>query len=57
MRVGAGRVRVELGAGAGRVQVEKLCLRVLSVEPKHINNQLKNCKTCGCTEIVYQHCA
>jgi len=31
------RVRVELAAGARRARVEKFFVRVLSLEPKHIN--------------------
>jgi len=56
----AGRVRVELGAGAGRARVEKFFVRVTECwSEAHELNQLKIRKTRGCTvtRVVCQYCA
>ena len=50
--------RVALGTAAGQARVEKFILRVTECWAKaHKLNQLKHRKTCGCTEVVCQHCA
>ena len=50
VELAAGRVRVVLGAGAGRARVEKFFVRVTQCLAKaHELNQLKNRKTRGCT--------
>jgi len=48
--------RIELAAGWERV--DKFFVQVTECRAKaHELNQLKNCKTRGCTELVCQHCA
>jgi len=47
------RVQVELAAGTGWAGNEKFLVQVKA----HKLNQLKNYKTRGCTEVVWQHCA
>jgi len=43
---------------AGRVQDGKFFVRATECGAKaHELNQLKNCKTGGCTKAVCQHCA
>jgi len=54
--VGQVREPVLLCMLGGRRMGNSLCVQ-LNVEPKHMNFQLKNRKTRGCTKVVCQHCA
>jgi len=52
VELAAGRVQVVPAADAGRARVEKFFVRVTECRAKtHELNQLKNCKTRGCTEV------
>jgi len=45
-------------SGLNLLQVDKFFVQVTECRAKaHELNQLKNCKTRGCTELVCQHCA